>query len=77
LMAVDFDSLDLSSVCIVNVLRVNKDNVQAAGALHRIREPEMIHEKRRAHLIRYRDLAWVAMWMLTVTLLYQMLFAYM
>lgn len=76
-MAVAVDSLDQSSVCLDNVLRVNPDNVQAAGALHRIREPEMIHEKRRARLIRYRDLAWIVMWMLTVTLLYQMLFAYM
>jgi hypothetical protein len=76
-MSVAVDSLDQSSVCLDNVLRVNPDNMQAAGALHRIREPEMLHEKRRTRLIRIRDTARVIMWMLTVTLLYQILFSYM
>ena len=76
-MSVAVDSLDQSSLCLDNVLRVNPENVQAAGALHRIREPEMLHEKRRSRFIRYRDFAWLGMWMLTVTLLFWMLFAYM
>jgi hypothetical protein len=76
-MAVAVDSLDQSSICLDNVLRVNPNNVQAAGALHRIREPEMIHQKRRAHLTRYRDLARISMWLIAVYLLYQMLFTYM
>lgn len=75
-MSVVVDSLDQSSLCLDNVLRINPDNVQAAGALHRIREPEMIHEQRRARLSRYRDLAWTGMWLLTLFLLFRMLFAY-
>ena len=76
-MSVAVDSLDQSSLCLDNVLRVNPENIQAAGALHRIREPEMLHETRRSRLIRSRDLAWSVMWALTVFLLFHMLFAYM
>ncbi len=75
-MSVAVDSLDQSSLCLDNVLRINPDNVQAAGALHRIREPELKHEQRRARLSRYRDLAWIGMWLLTLFLLFNMLFAY-
>lgn len=76
-MSVAVDSLDQSSLCLDNVLRVNPENIQAAGALHRIREPEMLHEKRRSRLIRNRDLAWSLMWALTIFFLFRMLFAYM
>lgn len=75
-MSVAVESLDLSSICLDNVLRVNPDNAYAAAALHRIREREMRMEKRRTRLSFYRDTAWIIMWLLTIGLLYSMLFAY-
>ncbi len=75
-MSVAVESLDLSSICLDNVLRVNPDNAYAAAALHRIREQEMMMEKRRTHLSFYRDFSWLVMWLLVVGLLYGMLFAY-
>src|SRR5687768_3897102 len=50
-MSVAVDSLDQSSLCLDNVLRVNPRNLEAAGALYRIREPEM---KLAARLKRLR-----------------------
>src|SRR5215475_3580624 len=55
-MSVAVDSLDQSSICLDNVLRINTKNVEAAGALYRIRIPEMAMERRRARLRLYRDL---------------------
>lgn len=75
-MSVAVDSLDQSSLCLDNVLRVNPENIQAAGALHRIREPEMLHEKRRSRFIRNRDLVWLLMWVLTLYLLFRLLATY-
>ncbi|GIL12804.1 MAG: hypothetical protein DWB42_07065 [Chloroflexi bacterium] len=75
-MSVAVDSLDQSSICLDNVLRVNPGNSEAAGALYRIRGPEMLLEKRRARLRFYRDLALAAMWALVVGLLYAMLFSF-
>lgn len=75
-MAVAVDSLDQSSICLDNVLRVNPQNSEAAGALYRIRGPEMLLEKQRARLRLYRDLAFAGMWLLVVVLLYAMLFSY-
>ena len=76
-LSVVVDSLDQSSLCLDNVLRVNPDNVQAARALYRIRMPEMAMQKRRARLRFFRDLSLTSMWILVLFLLYQMLFLYM
>jgi hypothetical protein len=75
-LSVAVDSLDQSSVCLDNVLRVNPQNTEAAGALHRIRMPEIAMDKRRTRLRFYRDLTLGSMWALVVFLLYAMLFIY-
>jgi hypothetical protein len=76
-MSVAVDSLDQSSLCLDNVLRVNPGNGEAASALQRIRGPEMLMEKTRGRIRIYRDFALVGMWMLVFTLLYAMLFTFM
>jgi hypothetical protein len=76
-MSVAVDSLDQSSICLDNVLRVNPDNSEAASALHRIRGPEMLFERQRNRLRMYRDLAIGAMWVLVLALLYTMLISFM
>lgn len=68
-MAVAVDSLDQSSICLDNVLRVNPNNVEAAGALYRIRIPEIEMQKRRGQLRFYRDLAFTALWLVILFLL--------
>jgi hypothetical protein len=75
-LSVAVDSLDQSSVCLDNVLRVNPRNAEAAGALYRIRLPEIAMDKRRNRLRLYRDLALGSMWALALFLLYAMLFIY-
>lgn len=75
-MSVAVDSLDQSSICLDNVLRVNPNNAEAASALNRIRAPEMLLERRRTRLRFYRDLAFGGMWLLVVLLLYAMLFSF-
>jgi hypothetical protein len=75
-MSIAVDSLDQSSVCLDNVLRVNPDNSQAAGALYRIRKPEIMEERRRGRIRLYRDLSFTLMWLLIVMMLYGMLFSY-
>ncbi len=68
-MSVAVDSLDQSSICLDNVLRINTKNSEAAGALYRIRIPEMEMEKRRARLRLYRDFALSSMWIVITVLL--------
>ncbi len=68
-MAVAVDSLDQSSICLDNVLRVNPNNVEAAGALYRIRIPEMAMQKRRSRLRFYRDLAFTTLWIVIMFLI--------
>ena len=68
-MSVAVDSLDQSSICLDNVLRVNPKNSEAAGALYRIRIPELEMEKRRSRLRFYRDFALTAMWFVILVLL--------
>ncbi|NDJ60431.1 MAG: hypothetical protein GYB67_04850 [Chloroflexi bacterium] len=68
-MSVAVDSLDQSSICLDNVLRVNPRNQEAAGALYRIRIPEMELAQRRSRLQFYRDMALTSMWMLILILL--------
>ncbi len=75
-LSVAVDSMDQSSICLDNVLRVNPHNAPAAGALHRIRMPEMEMHKRRTKLRFYRDVALGSMWTLVLFLLYAMLFLY-
>ena len=68
-MSVAVDSLDQSSICLDNVLRINSKNVEAAGALYRIRIPEMEMERRRSRLRFYRDLAGTLMWIVVAVLI--------
>ncbi len=75
-MSVVVESLDLSSICLDNVLRVNPDNAYAAAALYRIREQEMGIQQKRSRYSFYRDLAFIGLWVLIMLLLYSMLFAY-
>ena len=75
-MAVAVDSLDQSTICLDNVLRVNPNNSQAAGALYRLRETEIQMEKRRNRLGLYRDLSLGIMWLLVIALLYGVIITY-
>ena len=63
-MSVVVDNLDQSIVCLDNVLRINPNNWQAAGALHRLRESELLMQKRRSQLRFYRDLSYLGMLLL-------------
>ncbi len=72
-MAVAVDSLDHSSICLDNVLRVNPKNAAAAGALYRLRESELVMQKRRAHYRFYRDLFLGLTWFLFLALLFAVL----
>jgi len=65
-MSVVVDVLDQSIVCLDNVLRINPDNWQAAGALHRLRESELLMQKRRSQLRFYRDLSYLGMMILVI-----------
>ena len=76
-MSVAVESLDQSSICLDNVLRVNPGNFNAASALHRIRSPEMEMEKRRGRIRIYRDLAFTGLWLLVTILLYTLLFTFL
>lgn len=76
-MSVAVESLDQSSICLDNVLRVNPGNFNAATALYRIRSPEMEMEKRRGRIRIYRDLAFAGFWLLVVILLYALLFTFL
>lgn len=75
-MSVAVDSLDQSSICLDNVLRVNPGNINAAGALHRLRGPEMLMQQRRGRIRMYRDLAFGGMWFLVMLLLYTLLLTF-
>lgn len=72
-MSVAVDSFDQSAICLDNVLRLNPGNIQAAGALYRMREDEMRMEKRRSQLRFYRDLSLVVLWLLVIGLLFSVL----
>ena len=71
-MSVAVDSIDQSTICLDNVLRVNPRNTEAAGALFRLRENEIMMEKRRNRLQSLRDASLVAMWILTLVLIFIM-----
>ncbi len=69
-MSVAVDSLDQSSICLDNVLRVNPKNAEAADALYRITIPEIEMEKRRSNLRFYRDFALSAFWLVVAFILF-------
>jgi hypothetical protein len=75
-MSVAVDTLDQSTICLDNVLRLNPNNMFAAGALYRLRESEMRMEKRRSRYRFYRDLSLVLLWMLMIGTLFAILFTY-
>ena len=74
-MSVAVDSLDQSTICLDNVLRINPHNARAAGALSRLRETEMAMQKRRSRFRLYRDLSLGLMWAIVLVLLYLVLLA--
>ena len=51
------------------MLRVNPKNNEAAGALYRIRIPELQMQKQRTRLRLYRDAALTSMWLIIMALL--------
>jgi hypothetical protein len=73
-MSVAVDNIDQSSVCLDNVLRVNPDNHRAAGALYRIRLPEIRMQHQRGRAVFYRDAAFFGMWIFILVLLPVMTF---
>jgi hypothetical protein len=76
-MSVAVDTLDQSSLCLDNVLRVNPNNIEAAGALYRLRESHIVMEKRRARLKMVRDMSLTIMWLLIVGVLFGVLGTYL
>jgi hypothetical protein len=69
-MSVAVESLDESSVCLDNALRINPRNQEAAGALFRIRAPQIKMETQRTRLRFYRDMALGSMWLLVIVVLF-------
>jgi hypothetical protein len=69
-MSVAVESLDQSSVCLDNVLRVNPENAAAASALYRIREPDMAVRQQQQRARLYRDVSLASMWLLALILVY-------
>lgn len=69
-MSVAVDSLDQSSICLDNALRINPGNLAAAEALYRIRAPEIKLERERTQLRFYRDMAVGLMWTLVMIVLF-------
>lgn len=74
-MSVVVENLDQSIVCLDNVLRINPNNWQAAGALHRLRESELVMQKRRSQLRFYRDLSYIGMLIVALLWFFSYLFA--
>jgi hypothetical protein len=72
-MAVAVDAVDKSEICLDNVLRINPRNTQAAGALYRLRETEMLMQQKGSRLRVGRDLSLGLMWLLVIVLLYAVL----
>jgi hypothetical protein len=76
-MSVAVESIDQSTICLDNVLRLNPNNMFAAGALYRLRESDRQMEKRRARYRFNRDLSLVLMWILVIGGLFAVLATYM
>lgn len=75
-MSVAVDSMDQSILCLDNVLRINPNNAQAAGALYRLRALELQDERKRASLRFYRDSAFTALWMLIAGIMFAIVHTY-
>ena len=75
-MSVAVNTIDQSTICLDNVLRVNPNNTYAAGALYRLRESEMRMERCRSKLVFLRDLFLFLLWSLTIALLYAIVLTY-
>lgn len=72
-MSVAVDSLDQSSVCLDNVLRINRTNTGAAGALYRLRYSQIEAAKAGARLRFWRDVSTTGFWVLVMGLLFAFL----
>lgn len=68
-MSVTVETLDQSSLCLDNALRVNPGNAAAADALYRLRSSEIAAAKGRARLRLWRDSALMGFWLVVMTLL--------
>lgn len=75
-LSVAVDSLDQSTLCLDNVLRVNPNNAEAAGALYRLRETEIRVEQRRARLRMWRDTSLGIFWLLFMILMFAVLITF-
>lgn len=75
-MSVAVDSLDQSSICLDNVLRINPANGEAAAALYRIRIPEMEMQRRRSTLRTGRDFSLMFMWILCAACMFGVFVTY-
>lgn len=69
-MSIVVETIDQSVICLDNVLRINPNNTQAAGALYQLRAAEMASESYRNKLRFYRDTALTGMWVLILVLLF-------
>jgi hypothetical protein len=74
-MSVAVETPDQSAVCLDNVLRINPKNRQASAALYRLRESELRSESHRAKIRGYRDMAIGGLWLLSIFLLFAVLFS--
>lgn len=72
-MSLAVETVDQSVVCLDNVLRINPNNLQASGALYRLRESEMRSESLRARLRSYRDMSAMGFFVLMIMLLFAVL----
>jgi hypothetical protein len=68
-MSVAVESMDQSLICLDNVLRINPRNETALRAQLRLREIELVSERKRAQLRSSRDTAWAAFWVLVAGIL--------
>lgn len=75
-MSVAVDSLDKSTVCLDNVLRINPRNIHAAGALYALRESEIRMEQKRARIRSWRDFSFTLLWLLIIGLSFAVLIFY-
>lgn len=75
-MSVAVDNIDQSIICLDNVLRINPDNLQASGALYRLREAELASENYRARLRFFRDLYLLGLWLLAIAIVVAILITY-
>ncbi len=75
-MSLAVESMDESAVCLDNVLRINPHNTQAAGALYRLRQPDLQAEQRRSRYRLQHDMALTALWLLVIATLFAVLMTY-